>query len=179
MQHLVSCPWVLKIQLFLTFKVKSTQALRKINAFLHPTLICPFLNRILTRLLEVSDDPQVIAVAAHDIGEYVRHYPRGKRWAILFTKHFISHFVLNVLPQYFFVARDIHKHIRNRLLPHLRDLNSSSLRTERTAGERNILDNNSFMKLQIFIPTLKIKAFVQLLSHWKKTKDIVFAISWL
>uniref|UniRef100_A0A8C9XA79 V-type proton ATPase subunit H n=1 Tax=Sander lucioperca TaxID=283035 RepID=A0A8C9XA79_SANLU len=35
--------------------------------------------RILTRLLEVSDDPQVIAVAAHDIGEYVRHYPRGKR----------------------------------------------------------------------------------------------------
>lgn len=38
-----------------------------------------FFNRILTRLLEVSDDPQVIAVAAHDIGEYVRHYPRGKR----------------------------------------------------------------------------------------------------
>lgn len=38
-----------------------------------------FLHRILTRLLEVSDDPQVIAVAAHDIGEYVRHYPRGKR----------------------------------------------------------------------------------------------------
>lgn len=35
--------------------------------------------RILTRLLEVSDDPQVIAVAAHDVGEYVRHYPRGKR----------------------------------------------------------------------------------------------------
>uniref|UniRef100_A0A8C9TZ34 V-type proton ATPase subunit H n=1 Tax=Scleropages formosus TaxID=113540 RepID=A0A8C9TZ34_SCLFO len=35
--------------------------------------------RILTRLLEVSEDPQVIAVAAHDIGEYVRHYPRGKR----------------------------------------------------------------------------------------------------
>lgn len=38
-----------------------------------------FFKRILTRLLEVSDDPQVIAVAAHDIGEYVRHYPRGKR----------------------------------------------------------------------------------------------------
>nr|KAF6404528.1 ATPase H+ transporting V1 subunit H [Rousettus aegyptiacus] len=35
--------------------------------------------RILTKLLEVSDDPQVLAVAAHDIGEYVRHYPRGKR----------------------------------------------------------------------------------------------------
>lgn len=39
-----------------------------------------FSLRILTRLLEVSDDPQVIAVAAHDVGEYVRHYPRGKRW---------------------------------------------------------------------------------------------------
>jgi len=38
-----------------------------------------FPARILTRLLEVSDDPQVIAVAAHDVGEYVRHYPRGKR----------------------------------------------------------------------------------------------------
>ncbi|XP_038665281.1 V-type proton ATPase subunit H isoform X3 [Scyliorhinus canicula] len=37
------------------------------------------LLKILTRLLEVSDDPQVLAVAAHDIGEYVRHYPRGKR----------------------------------------------------------------------------------------------------
>nr|XP_025121199.1 V-type proton ATPase subunit H isoform X2 [Bubalus bubalis] len=34
---------------------------------------------ILTKLLEVSDDPQVLAVAAHDVGEYVRHYPRGKR----------------------------------------------------------------------------------------------------
>ena len=36
-------------------------------------------SRILTKLLEVSDDPQVLAVAAHDVGEYVRHYPRGKR----------------------------------------------------------------------------------------------------
>jgi len=26
----------------------------------------------------VSNDPLVLAVAAHDIGEYVRHYPRGK-----------------------------------------------------------------------------------------------------
>ncbi|KFW89348.1 V-type proton ATPase subunit H, partial [Phalacrocorax carbo] len=38
------------------------------------------LLKILTKLLEVSDDPQVLAVAAHDVGEYVRHYPRGKRW---------------------------------------------------------------------------------------------------
>uniref|UniRef100_A0A0K8RAI9 Putative vacuolar h+-atpase v1 sector subunit h n=1 Tax=Ixodes ricinus TaxID=34613 RepID=A0A0K8RAI9_IXORI len=37
------------------------------------------LLKILTKLLEVSDDPQVLAVAAHDVGEYVRHYPRGER----------------------------------------------------------------------------------------------------
>lgn len=51
-------------------------------------LLCclPFLYRILTRLLEVSDDPQVIAVAAHDIGEYVRHYPRGKRYGMFLRK---------------------------------------------------------------------------------------------
>uniref|UniRef100_UPI00358F269E V-type proton ATPase subunit H n=1 Tax=Myxine glutinosa TaxID=7769 RepID=UPI00358F269E len=37
------------------------------------------LLKILTHLLERSQEPQVLAVAAHDIGEYVRHYPRGKR----------------------------------------------------------------------------------------------------
>ncbi|XP_060756288.1 V-type proton ATPase subunit H-like isoform X2 [Neoarius graeffei] len=37
------------------------------------------LLKILIRLLEKSNDPQVIAVAAHDVGEYVRHYPHGKR----------------------------------------------------------------------------------------------------
>lgn len=37
------------------------------------------LLKILTKILELSDDPQVLAVAAHDVGEYVRHYPRGKR----------------------------------------------------------------------------------------------------
>ncbi|EPQ02129.1 V-type proton ATPase subunit H [Myotis brandtii] len=42
-------------------------------------LIAPQEQGILTKLLEVSDDPQVLAVAAHDVGEYVRHYPRGKR----------------------------------------------------------------------------------------------------
>lgn len=36
--------------------------------------------RILIRILEVSQDPLVLCVAAHDIGEYVRHYPRGKRF---------------------------------------------------------------------------------------------------
>jgi len=34
--------------------------------------------KILTKLLESSANPTVLAVAAHDVGEYVRHYPRGK-----------------------------------------------------------------------------------------------------
>ncbi|XP_054708081.1 V-type proton ATPase subunit H-like isoform X2 [Uloborus diversus] len=36
------------------------------------------LLKILICLLENSKDPLVLSVAAHDIGEYVRHYPRGK-----------------------------------------------------------------------------------------------------
>lgn len=36
------------------------------------------LLKILIRLLEASNEPMVLTVAAHDIGEYVRHYPRGK-----------------------------------------------------------------------------------------------------
>ena len=34
--------------------------------------------RILVKLLETSKDPLVLSVAAYDVGEYVRHYPRGK-----------------------------------------------------------------------------------------------------
>jgi V-type H+-transporting ATPase subunit H len=36
------------------------------------------LLKILIRLLESSKDPLVLSVAAHDLGEYVRHYSRGK-----------------------------------------------------------------------------------------------------
>ncbi|XP_054157872.1 V-type proton ATPase subunit H-like [Oppia nitens] len=36
------------------------------------------LLKILVRLLETSKDPLVLSVAAHDLGEYVRHYARGK-----------------------------------------------------------------------------------------------------
>ncbi|ELT88874.1 hypothetical protein CAPTEDRAFT_223312 [Capitella teleta] len=36
------------------------------------------LLKILIRLLESSRDPLILSVANHDIGEYVRHYPRGK-----------------------------------------------------------------------------------------------------
>lgn len=37
------------------------------------------LLRILIHLLETSSDPLVLSVASFDIGEYVRHYPRGKQ----------------------------------------------------------------------------------------------------
>jgi V-type H+-transporting ATPase subunit H len=36
------------------------------------------LLKILITLLETSKDPLVLSVAAYDIGEFVRHYPRGK-----------------------------------------------------------------------------------------------------
>ena len=35
--------------------------------------------RTLIRLLKESSDPNVLAVAAHDIGQYVKHYERGKK----------------------------------------------------------------------------------------------------
>jgi len=38
--------------------------------------------RILVKLLETSRDPLILSVAAHDIGDYVRHYPRGKTYVL-------------------------------------------------------------------------------------------------
>ncbi|KAI9067067.1 ATPase V1 complex subunit H [Trametes sanguinea] len=37
------------------------------------------LLKILIRLLNESNDPTVLAVASHDIGQYVKHYERGKK----------------------------------------------------------------------------------------------------
>ncbi|KAI0079017.1 ATPase V1 complex subunit H [Panus rudis PR-1116 ss-1] len=37
------------------------------------------LLKILIRLLQESNDPTVLAVAAHDLGQYVKHYERGKK----------------------------------------------------------------------------------------------------
>ncbi|XP_046396014.1 V-type proton ATPase subunit H isoform X2 [Ischnura elegans] len=37
------------------------------------------LLKILVRLLETSTDPLVLSVASFDVGEFVRHYPRGKK----------------------------------------------------------------------------------------------------
>lgn len=36
------------------------------------------LLKILIHILESSKDPIVLSVACYDIGEFVRHYPRGK-----------------------------------------------------------------------------------------------------
>lgn len=38
------------------------------------------LLRILVHLLDTSKDPLVLSVASFDVGEYVRHYPRGKHY---------------------------------------------------------------------------------------------------
>ncbi|KAI8998886.1 ATPase V1 complex subunit H [Trametes punicea] len=37
------------------------------------------LLKILIRLLNESNDPVVLAVASHDVGQYVKHYERGKK----------------------------------------------------------------------------------------------------
>ena len=34
--------------------------------------------RILVKLLQYSPDPLIQAVACHDLGEFIRHYPRGR-----------------------------------------------------------------------------------------------------
>ena len=41
------------------------------------------LLKVLVHLLEVSREPLVLAVASYDVGEFVRHYPRGKRSSTL------------------------------------------------------------------------------------------------
>jgi len=35
--------------------------------------------RTLVRILKESSDPLILAVAAHDIGQYAKHYDRGKK----------------------------------------------------------------------------------------------------
>jgi hypothetical protein len=64
-----------------------------IEIFVSEKVYCPkiiyFENfRMLLRLLEQSKEPLVLCVAAHDIGEYVRHYPHGKKYVKFFFKKF-------------------------------------------------------------------------------------------
>ena len=37
------------------------------------------------KLLNESKDPLVLAVAAHDVGQYVKHCDRGKQYVLCFT----------------------------------------------------------------------------------------------
>jgi V-type H+-transporting ATPase subunit H len=37
------------------------------------------MRRILVALLQQSQDPTVLAVAAHDVGQYIKHYDLGKK----------------------------------------------------------------------------------------------------
>jgi len=36
-------------------------------------------SRVLINLLKNAQEPVVLAVAAHDLGQYVKHYDRGKK----------------------------------------------------------------------------------------------------
>lgn len=45
----------------------------------HPTHRSLQFYRTLIKLLKESHDPTVLAVAAHDVGQYVKHYERGKK----------------------------------------------------------------------------------------------------
>lgn len=47
-----------------------------------------FLLRKLLQLLDTSQDPVVLAVAVHDIGQYVKHHERGKKYVFLILTSF-------------------------------------------------------------------------------------------
>lgn len=50
------------------------------SLLLHPLpRPCPAPCRLLVSVMEESQNSVAIAVACHDVGEYVRHNPRGKR----------------------------------------------------------------------------------------------------
>jgi len=49
------------------------------------------LSRILINLLKNAQDPIVLAVAAHDLGQYVKHYDRGKKYVECFVLLTRSH----------------------------------------------------------------------------------------
>lgn len=55
------------------------QLRHELSPFLRTITTNSVFPRILIRLLKESNDPVVLAVAAHDIGQYVKHYERGKK----------------------------------------------------------------------------------------------------
>ncbi len=64
---------------------------------------------MLVAVLTESQSLTAVAVAAHDLGEYVRYYPRGKRYATNYmysesltkdTPHYKGHFSCPILIVY-------------------------------------------------------------------------------
>ena len=51
--------------------------------------------RILINLLNHAQDPVVLAVAAHDLGQYVKHYDRGKKYVDCFTLLTLSDLIVS------------------------------------------------------------------------------------
>lgn len=51
----------------------------KLGFFLFKVMPFRVFCRVLVKILNDSIDPNVLAVAAHDIGQYVKHYERGKK----------------------------------------------------------------------------------------------------
>jgi V-type H+-transporting ATPase subunit H len=46
--------------------------------------------RVLVKLLNESRDPVVLAVAAHDVGQYVKHCDRGKQCVLPITAFYVT-----------------------------------------------------------------------------------------
>lgn len=53
-----------------------------------------FSFRILIQILQTATDPNILAIAANDVGQYVKHYDRGKKWVdhIVFSFYLASCF---------------------------------------------------------------------------------------
>lgn len=62
--------------------IKITNSLSQYLVALELHKINRVFDRILIKVLKDSSDPTVLAVAAHDIGQYVRHYGPGKKCVI-------------------------------------------------------------------------------------------------
>jgi V-type H+-transporting ATPase subunit H len=54
----------------------------------------------LIKLLNEASDPLVLAVAVHDVGQYVKHYERGKKSVLVYSSICIHPLTLFGLPLY-------------------------------------------------------------------------------
>lgn len=73
-------------------------------------------HRILIRLLNESDNPTVLAVAAHDLGQYVKHYERGKKYVPVTFPH-PAPFIKSPLPYFIYASNNISHSYSSSLSP--------------------------------------------------------------